>query len=114
MLKRLRVIPVLIPIVLMGIILIIGFIAPEQFTATMTDFFIALMTNAGWMVSLGVLFFVAFLVFLFVHPFGSIKFGGENAKPKYKTWIWWAISLCAGIGTGILFWHEDCNIKILS
>ncbi|MGV8906295.1 MAG: BCCT family transporter, partial [Acetobacterium sp.] len=104
MLKRLRVVAILIPIVLMGIILIIGFIAPKEFTTTMTNFFIGLMTNAGWMVSLGVLSFVLFLVFLFVHPFGSIKFGGENAKPKYKTWIWWAISLCAGIGTGIVFW----------
>jgi len=43
MLKRIRIVPVAIPIVLMGIILIIGFIVPEQFTTIMTDFFIALM-----------------------------------------------------------------------
>ncbi|WP_026393566.1 BCCT family transporter [Acetobacterium malicum] len=104
MLKRIRIVPVAIPIVLMGIILIIGFIVPEQFTTIMTDFFIALMENAGWMVSIGVLIFVGCMVLLFVHPFGSIKFGGKDALPKYKTWIWWAISLCAGIGTGIVFW----------
>lgn len=104
MLKRIRIVPVAIPIVLMGIILIIGFISPDEFTTIMTDFFIALMENAGWMVSIGVLIFVACMAVLFLHPFGSIKFGGKNAVPKYKTWIWWAISLCAGIGTGIVFW----------
>ena len=50
MLKRIRIVPVLIPIVLMGIILIIGFFSPDEFTTIMTDFFIALMANAGWMV----------------------------------------------------------------
>ncbi len=104
MLKRLRIVPILFPIILLGATLLLGFIWPEQFTPLMTDLFIRLMTNAGWMVLLGVLIFVASLLFLFVHPFGSIKFGGQHAMPKYKTWIWWAISLCAGIGTGIVFW----------
>ncbi|WKY45171.1 BCCT family transporter [Eubacteriaceae bacterium ES2] len=104
MLKRIRIVPVLIPIVLMGIILIIGFFVPDEFTEIMTNFFILLMANAGWMVSLGVLIFVGAMIFLFFSPFGKIKFGGKDAKPKYRTWIWWAISLCAGIGTGIVFW----------
>lgn len=104
MLKRIRPIPVLIPIVLMGIILVIGFFVPEEFAAIMTNFFIILMENAGWLVSIGILIFIGGLAFLFLSPFGKIKFGGEKAKPKYSTWIWWAISLCAGIGTGIVFW----------
>lgn len=108
MLKRIRIVPVAIPIVLMGIILIIGFISPDEFTTIMTDFFIALMENAGWMVSIGVLIFVACMAVLFLHPFGSIKFGGKKRRAqKYKTWIWWAISLCAGIGAWNCF--LGCN-----
>ncbi|KNZ41704.1 BCCT family transporter [Acetobacterium bakii] len=91
--KRLRIVPILIPFVLLGATLLMGFIWPKQFTPFMTSIFIALMSNAGWMVSIGVLIFVGCMVLLFIHPFGSIKFGGKNAMPKYKTRIWWAISL---------------------
>ncbi|MEG1618244.1 MAG: BCCT family transporter, partial [Eubacterium sp.] len=104
MLKRLRLIPIAIPLVIMGALIIIGFIDSESFIAVMTKFFEGLMLNCGWIVLLVVLSFVIFLVIIFCHPLGSIKFGGENAKPKYKTWMWFAISLCAGIGSGIVFW----------
>lgn len=37
-------------------------------------------------------------------PIGSIRLGGEDAKPDFSTWQWFSITLCAGIGIGILFW----------
>ncbi len=103
MLKKIRFITVAIPLVLMVAVLILGATDPN-FTATMTAFFLELMHSGGWLVALGILLFLGFLVFLYVHPIGSTKFGGPNAKPRYSTWNWWAISLCAGIGTGIVFW----------
>lgn len=103
MFKKVRLITVGIPIVLMGAVLILGATDPN-FADTMTAFFLELMHSGGWLVALGILLFLGFLVFLYVHPIGSTKFGGPNAKPKYSTWNWWAISLCAGIGTGIVFW----------
>ncbi|MEG2209468.1 MAG: BCCT family transporter [Eubacterium sp.] len=103
MLKKIRVIPVAIPLVLMGIVLILGIVDPN-FADTMTNFFLMLMHSGGWLVALGIVMFMGFLIFLYVHPIGSTKFGGPKAKPKYNTWNWWAISLCAGIGTGIVFW----------
>lgn len=104
MLKKLRMVPVAIPLVIMGAIIIISFISGEQFINIMTNFFVSLMSGFGWIVLLVVLAMVIFLVVLFVHPIGNIKFGGADAKPKYKTWMWFAISLCAGIGSGIVFW----------
>ena len=104
MLKRLRLVPVAIPVVLMGIIIILSVVSGENFIELMTNFFISLMTGFGWIVLLVVLAMVIFLIVLFVHPIGSIKFGGPDAKPKYKTWLWFAMSLCAGIGSGIVFW----------
>lgn len=103
MFKKVRLITVGIPIVLMGAVLILGATDPN-FADTMTAFFLELMHSGGWLVALGILLFLGFLVFLYVHPIGGTKFGGPNAKPKYSTWNWWAISLCAGIGTGIVFW----------
>lgn len=104
MLKKLRVVPIAIPLVIMGLIIIISFISGENFIKIMTNFFVSLMSGFGWIVLLVVLAMVIFLIVLFVHPIGSIKFGGKDATPKYKTWMWFAISLCAGIGSGIVFW----------
>ncbi|SDX83460.1 BCCT family transporter [Eubacterium barkeri] len=104
MFKKLRMVPVAIPLVIMGAIIIISFISGEQFIDIMTNFFVGLMSGFGWIVLLVVLSMVIFLVVLFVHPIGNTKFGGPDAKPKYKTWMWFAISLCAGIGSGIVFW----------
>lgn len=104
MLKKLRMVPVAIPLVIMGAIIILSFISGEQFITIMKNFFVGLMSGFGWIVLLVVLAMVIFLIILFVHPIGSIKFGGPDAKPKYKTWMWFAISLCAGIGSGIVFW----------
>lgn len=103
MLKKVRWITVGIPAVLMGIVLIMG-IVNKDFATIMTNLFLQLMRGGGWLVALGVCLYLGFLVFLYVHPIGSTRFGGKNAVPKYNTWNWWAISLCAGIGTGIVFW----------
>lgn len=104
MLKRIRMIPVAIPVILMAIIIIMYLALGQNFITVMTNFFISLMSGFGWIVLLVVLAMVIFLVVLFVHPIGSVKFGGPDAKPQYKTWVWFAICLCAGIGSGIVFW----------
>ena len=58
----------------------------------------------GWMnVSSSILiFFLAFGIAF--SPIGAIRLGGANAKPDFSTWQWFSITLCAGIGIGILFW----------
>lgn len=58
----------------------------------------------GWMnVSSSVL--IVFIAFgIAFSPIGSIRLGGVDAKPDFTTWQWFSITLCAGIGIGILFW----------
>ena len=111
MLKRIRIVPVAIPLVLIGAVLIMGIVDPN-FADTMTNLFLGLMHGGGWLVALGILLFIGFLVFVYIHPIGNTKFGGTDAKPKYSTWNWWAISLCAGIGTGIVFWGATEPLSI--
>lgn len=103
MLKRVRYAVVIIPVVFVIATLVAALIYPG-FAATMTSFFVYLMADTGWLICLGVLLFLGFLLFIYIHPIGSIKFGGPEAKPQYTYWNWFAISLCAGIGTGIVFW----------
>lgn len=104
MLKRIRPIPVAIPVVLMGIILIMYLALGQNFISVMTNFFVSLMSGFGWIVLLVVLAMVIFLIVLFVHPIGSVRFGGPEARSNLSTWTWFTICLCAGIGSGIVFW----------
>lgn len=95
---------ILVPAVIFLCLIIIGMTNGAAFIAALNAFFVTLMVNGSWLISLGTLFFVLFLAVILVHPIGKVKLGGENAKPEYSLWNWFAISLCAGIGTGIVFW----------
>ncbi len=95
---------ILTSLLIMGTLLGIGAVSGKNFIAMLNAFFQTLMINGGWLISLGTLFFIVFLLVIMFHPIGRVKLGGKDAKPEYSLWNWFAISLCAGIGTGIVFW----------
>ena len=95
---------VLIPSLIFTIVIIAGLIDEKTFVAVLTQGFEGLMRNCGWMVSLGMCVFIVFLLVILFHPMGNIRLGGPNAKPKMSYWQWFTVALCAGIGTGIVFW----------
>ena len=102
--REMRPAVVLIPIAVFTVLVVAGAANGDAFMAVLNTLFQAVMVNGGWLVSLGVLAFVVFMVFLLIHPIGNVRLGGKNAQPEYSLWNWFAISLCAGIGTGIVFW----------
>ncbi|MGL4546691.1 hypothetical protein [Eubacterium aggregans] len=55
--KKLRYIPIAIPLVIMWFVLVMGVINPD-FITIMTDFFLALMGGGGWLVALGIVLFL--------------------------------------------------------
>lgn len=63
-----------------------------------------LMSGLGWAVCLVMLFMVILCVVIMLSPLGKIKLGGPNAKPKFTYMQWFGISLCTGIGAGVVFW----------
>lgn len=63
-----------------------------------------LMWNLGWFVSLVTLGAVILCIVIMVTPMGKIKLGGPNATPKFTYMQWFGISLCTGIGAGVVFW----------
>lgn len=63
-----------------------------------------LMSSVGWAVSLVMLFMVILCIVIMVTPLGKIRLGGPNAKPKFSYMQWFGISLCTGIGAGVVFW----------
>lgn len=102
--KSIRPAVLAIPVALFLVMIVGGIANGRYFITALKTAFTALMVNGSWLVSLGVLAFVVFMIFIMVHPVGNVRLGGESAKPEYSLWNWFAISLCAGIGTGIVFW----------
>ena len=100
-----------IPLIFFGTILILGFVDQKVFHKLLWGCFIWLMQNFGWALSLGCLTFVLFSIFLMVHPIGRVRLGGKDAKPEFSTWNWWAMSLCAGMAMGIVFWPAPEALK---
>lgn len=103
-LTKLRPGVIIIPIFIIFSLILIGILNGEAFINGLNVFFVNLMVNGSWLISLGTLGFIIFLIFIMFHPIGKIKLGGKDAKPQFSMWNWFAISLCAGIGTGIVFW----------
>jgi choline-glycine betaine transporter len=102
--KKIRLSVIAVPSFIFLCLIIVGFMDSKAFITTLNGWFIALMSNWGWTISIGMLVFVAFMVVLLFHPVGKIKLGGPNATPRLTVWQWFATSLCAGIGTGVVFW----------
>lgn len=60
--------------------------------------------NFGWLYSLTAFSMAMLCLIIYCSPAGNYRFGGKDAKPEFEYWNWFAMSLCAGIGTGIVFW----------
>lgn len=95
---------ILVPVIIFLTLITIGIVDSGTFITALNAFFVSLMVNGGWLVALGTLGFCIFMLIVLVTPVGRIKLGGKDTKPEYSLWNWFAISLCAGIGTGIMFW----------
>lgn len=83
---------------------LIAVIFPANFTAMMEVVQTFLLNNTGWLTVFLSVCIVVFTLCIIASPIGSIRIGGRHAKPDFSLWRWFAISLCAGIGIGILFW----------
>lgn len=101
----LRPIVMSVTVVLFGLMLIAIVIDAKNFYNILNNL---VMNNAmwdfGWFLSLLCLVMVLFCVVCMVTPIGKIRLGGPNAKPKFTYMQWFGISLCTGIGAGVVFW----------
>ena len=79
---QLRPAVLLVPSAIFIVVIILSLVIGQPFTDTLTKGFEILQYNLGWVVSLTMLLFVAFVAVVIFHPIGKIKLGGPNAKPK--------------------------------
>jgi len=105
--ERVKIRPIVmsVTVILFLIMLVLVLIDGDAFYNFLSNMVMgALMTNVGWFVSLVMLFTVILCIVVMVTPLGKIRLGGPNAKPKFSYMQWFGISLCTGIGAGVVFW----------
>ena len=73
----------------------------ESFFAAGSDW---ILTSLGWFYIFGVTSFVAFLLWMALSHFGSVRLGDDDEQPRYSTPVWFAMLFAAGIGTILMFW----------
>ncbi len=64
----------------------------------------AIQQNFDWLFLSAGNIFVVFCLALILLPFGSIRLGGEDAKPDFSRMSWFAMLFAAGMGIGLMFW----------
>ncbi|HKK95959.1 MAG TPA: BCCT family transporter [Anaerovoracaceae bacterium] len=100
----------LIPVALV----VVSFINNEKFTSLMMNTYVNLTNSFGWVFMIIGTISVVVCGALMIGPLGNVKFGGEDAKPKYTFLQWFTMSLCGGIAIGIVFWGVAEPISYLA
>ncbi|MCC3648489.1 BCCT family transporter [Cytobacillus oceanisediminis] len=82
---------------------ILSFTNKEGFISITTNANDWVITNLGWLFSLGGLLMVGGCIFAYFSPLGNVRIGGKQAKPMLKFSNWFAITLTTTIAT-LTFW----------
>lgn len=98
------------PIVFFGSAsLIIGFVVFGTFFTETAELVFgtaqaAISNTLGWFYHGTVTFCLLFCLWLCVSPYGRIRLGSQDERPRYGYLSWFAMLFSAGMGIGVLFW----------
>lgn len=92
------------PVIILSAFVIVGAIATGAVGNVMTKLLYGMADYFGWYINLLSLALLVMAVVFVVRKYGDIKIGGKNAEPLYTIPQWCAMTICGGIGTGLLFW----------
>ncbi|WP_429159996.1 BCCT family transporter [Desulfitispora alkaliphila] len=81
-----------------------GFFGPESLQRASSAALEATLDNFGWFYMISTAFFIVFVLFLAVSPFGKLKLGKPDEKPEFSAYTWIGMLFSAGIGVGFVFW----------
>ena len=90
--------------VLILLFVILSLIFPEQSNTMLGNTRVWIGETFDWLFLSAGNFFVLFCLALILLPVGSIRLGGEDAKPDFSMLSWFAMLFAAGMGIGLMFW----------
>ena len=88
---------------LIVIMVVMTLVFQEQSSSVFSAMQTFISNKFGWMLILSANIFVLFAFFIAFSRFGKIRLGGQDAKPEFTTWAWFAMLFSAGMGIGIMF-----------
>lgn len=91
-------------IIILALFIISGIFWTEQVGSIMTRLLYGMADYLGWYINLISLLFIVLAVVFIIGRYGDVVIGGPDAKPEFSMFNWCAMSICSGIGTGLLFW----------
>ncbi|MCD8509163.1 MAG: BCCT family transporter [Bacillus sp. (in: Bacteria)] len=89
---------------LVALFVLWGAIGPRSLENFSNNALAATIDNFGWFYMLATAFFIAFVLFLAISPFGRLRLGKPDERPEYKFYTWLGMLFSAGIGVGFVFW----------
>ena len=91
--------PALITIVLS---VVFALIFSEQSQRSLENVQNIVSQKGGWIYTLSVNAFIIFCIYMAFGKYGSIRLGGPEARPEFKSTAWFAMLFSAGIGNGLV------------
>src|SRR5690625_5054356 len=77
---------------------------PETAMATLDGVKGWIINTFDWLFLSAGSIFVLFCLALIVLPTGKIRLGGDDARPEYSRFSWFAMLFAAGMGIGLMYW----------
>lgn len=96
---------VVVPVVaLVAAVVAWGLLAQDHFATFASNAMAGLLNNFGWAFVLFGTVYVVFIIGVSISRFGSIRLGGDNEQPEFRTLSWIAMMFAAGMGIGLMFY----------
>lgn len=86
------------------ILVLLGGLFPVRFGDIASSIFDMTTRNFSWFYLLSVFFIILFLLALAISKFGTVRLGGNEAKPEFSFVTWISMLFSAGLGVGLVFW----------
>ena len=83
---------------------VIGIVNNQALADISNQFFNWSLESFGWLYQLVTVFCVILTFAVMFSKAGKIRFGGEDAKPRFSFMTWFAMTLTGGVATGIVSW----------
>lgn len=93
-----------ISIICVALFVLWGALGSESLDRVTNQALAAIIEHFGWFYMIVTFFFIAFVIFLAISPYGRMRLGRPDDRPEYSYYTWIGMLFSAGIGVGFVFW----------
>ncbi len=90
-------------VILIGLFVLVGALFPTSTADALQTIQGGIVHGFGWLYVGAVTFFLAFVLWLWISPYGRLRLGKATDRPQFTRPAWFAMLFSAGMGIGLLF-----------